>query len=101
MTEASLQLSLRLDPADTFGAMEWVLANARRTGLALRECHVVSAVQSLARLTVTSNEADLLHLFVRRLGNGIDVEVLDAEFSDDEPAPANPAAREPAAMANA
>lgn len=90
MSHASLQLSLRLDPADVFGALEWVLANARRTGVALHDLSVATAARPLARLTVTAAEPDLLHLFARRLGNGIDVEVLDADFSDisDNVAPA-------------
>lgn len=105
MSHASLQLSLRLDPADVFGALEWVLANARRTGVALRDLSLATAAQPLARLTVTAGEPDLLHLFARRLGNGIDVKVLDADFSDvsddAEPALARLAPREALTPAHA
>ncbi|KWR90525.1 hypothetical protein [Cupriavidus sp. IDO] len=80
----TLQLALRLDDADVFGAMEWVLANARRTGLTLQQLGFNAGTQ--ANLTVSAPDTDLLQLFVRRLDNGMDVEVLLADFSDDEEA---------------
>jgi hypothetical protein len=77
----TLQLALRLADADVFGAIEWVLANARRTGLTLQQLGFDARTQ--ANLTVSAPDADLLQLFVRRLDNGMDVEVLLADFSDD------------------
>ncbi|EKZ97047.1 AsnC family transcriptional regulator [Cupriavidus metallidurans] len=79
----TLQLALRLDRADVFGSLEWVLASARRTGLSLRQLQVDSERGHMANLCCEAPAADLLHLFVRRVGYGVEVEVVDAEFSDD------------------
>ncbi len=80
----TLQLDLRLADDDLLGAMEWVLANARRTGLALQQLRFDACARHLVNATLTAADADLLHLFVRRLGNGMDVEVLMADFGEDE-----------------
>jgi len=80
----TLQIALRLAGTDLFGAMEWVLASARRTGLTLRQLNFDTAANQRVLATMSAGDSDLLHLFVRRLGNGIDVQVLLAEFSDDE-----------------
>ena len=37
----------------------------------------------MVNLCCEAPAADLLHLFVRRVGYGVEVEVVDAEFSDD------------------
>jgi hypothetical protein len=78
----TLQLALRLDRADVFGSLEWVLANARRTGLALLQLNVAESGHAVG-LCCSAPTSDLLHLFVRRVGYGIEVEILDAEFSED------------------
>jgi len=78
----TLQLSLRLDRADVFGSLEWVLANARRTGLSLLQLNVAEPGHAVS-LRCSAPTSDLLHLFVRRFGYGIEVEILDAEFPDD------------------
>ncbi|QYY28687.1 MULTISPECIES: hypothetical protein [Cupriavidus] len=80
----TLQLDLRLAATDLFGAMEWVLANARRTGLALQQLRFDATARHRVSATLTAADTDLLHLFVRRLGNGADVEVLMADFGDDD-----------------
>lgn len=73
----ALHLSLRLDAADLFGTLEWVLATARRTGLALTHLHLPEEQAGTAprwlRLSATADEADRLDLFVRRVENGVDV----------------------------
>ncbi len=79
----TLQLALRLDCADVFGSLEWVLASARRTGLSLRQLQVDSERGHLVNLCCDAPVADLLHLFVRRVGYGVEVKIVDAEFSDD------------------
>jgi len=78
----TLQLALRLDRADVFGSLEWVLANARRTGLSLLQLNVVEPGHAVS-LRCSAPASDLLHLFARRVGYGVEVEILDAEFSDD------------------
>ena len=83
MSLPTLQLALRLDRADVFGSLEWVLANARRTGLSLRQLHVDSEQRHAVSLCCDAPTTDLLHLFVRRVGYGVEVEIVDAEFSDD------------------
>ncbi len=94
----TLRLDFRLTDDDLFGTMEWVLANARRTGLALQQLHFDAATRRLAHATLTAADVDLLHLFVRRLGNGMDVEVLTADFGEAKPRDciAAPTAFEPA-----
>ncbi|WP_427306324.1 AsnC family transcriptional regulator [Cupriavidus sp. H39] len=90
----TLRLSLRLDPADLFGAMEWVLANARRTGLAPQKLDFDDAPQPVLHATLTANDAGLLWLFLRRLDNGFDVELLVADVEDpDDDTAAEPAPR--------
>lgn len=78
-----LRLSLRLAPADTFGTLEWILANARRTGVRLESLHWQSPAQGVADLSVLADNDGPLHLLLRRLENGVDLDVLAAEF--DEP----------------
>ncbi|CAG9167903.1 AsnC family transcriptional regulator [Cupriavidus pampae] len=81
MSFPALQLDLRFEGADTFGALEWVLASARRTGLTLQQIQM----QGLsARLVTEAPDADLLHLFLRRVSQGVDVTVTDAEFFNAE-----------------
>ncbi|UDM53043.1 AsnC family transcriptional regulator [Cupriavidus sp. MP-37] len=90
----TLRLSLRLAPADLFGAMEWVLANARRTGLAPQQMRFDAAPQALMHVTLTADDAGLLWLFLRRLDNGFDVELLVADVDDpDDDTVAEPAPR--------
>ncbi|CAM2971583.1 hypothetical protein [Cupriavidus taiwanensis] len=90
----TLRLSLRLAPADLFGAMEWVLANARRTGLAPQQVTFDAAPQAVMHATLTADDASLLWLFLRRLDNGIDVELLVADVEDpDDDTVAEPAPR--------
>ena len=84
-TRPTLQLDFRLSDDDLLGAMEWVLANARRTGLSLQQLQFDASARHRVNATLTAADADLLHLFVRRLGNGMDVEVLAADIGDDEP----------------
>ncbi|WP_196812883.1 hypothetical protein [Cupriavidus sp. WS] len=69
----TLNLALRLDRGDVFGAIEWTLANARRTGLTLAGMDFDAAAPWALTLSVAAADADLLDLFVRRLGNGVDV----------------------------
>lgn len=88
----TLRLSLRLDTADLFGAMEWVLANARRTGLAPAQLSFDTGQQPVLHATLTAGDAGLLWLFLRRLDNGFDVELLFADVDDpDGDAVAEPA----------
>lgn len=94
----TLRLDFRLNEDELLGAMEWVLANARRTGLSLQQLRFDAAARHLVNATLTAPDVDLLHLFVRRLGNGMDVEIVMADFGEaerDEYA-AVPAAFEPA-----
>lgn len=87
----TLQLVLQLAPTDRFGSLEWVLANARRTGLSLRHLHVdTERGAGVVRLGCEAPMIELLELFVRRVAQGVDVALIDAEFSDvpdtaDEP----------------
>ncbi|SOY65161.1 AsnC family transcriptional regulator [Cupriavidus taiwanensis] len=90
----TVRLSLRLAPADLFGAMEWVLANARRTGLAPQQLSFDAAPQAVLHATLTAGDAGLLWLFLRRLDNGFDVELLVADVDDpDHDTMAEPAPR--------
>ncbi|RDK10391.1 AsnC family transcriptional regulator [Cupriavidus lacunae] len=90
----TLRLSLRLETADLFGAMEWVLANARRTGLAPAQLSFDAAQQAVLHATLTAEDAGLLWLFLRRLDNGFDVELLFADVDDpDSDIVADPAPR--------
>ncbi|NUO86940.1 MAG: AsnC family transcriptional regulator [Cupriavidus sp.] len=90
----TLRLSLRLASADLFGALEWVLANARRTGLAPQQLSFDAAPQAVMHATLTADDAGLLWLFLRRLDNGLDVELLNAEVEDpDDHTVAEPAPR--------
>jgi len=79
----TLQLALELDPADVFGSLEWVLANARRTGLRLEQLRFDAVDGHAVRLAASAPMPELLHVFVRRIGHGVDVRIADAEFSDD------------------
>ncbi|EHP44509.1 hypothetical protein OR16_02430 [Cupriavidus basilensis OR16] len=73
-TMSTLHLALRLDRTDLFGAVEWTLANARRTGLHLIDlCFGPAAAPYQLTLSVGAEDADRLDLFVRRLENGVDV----------------------------
>ncbi|AEI80538.1 hypothetical protein CNE_2c15800 [Cupriavidus necator N-1] len=83
-TLPTLRLSLRLDTADLFGAMEWVLANARRTGLAPAQLSFDAATQAVLHATLTAEDSGLLWLFLRRLDNGFDVELLIADVDDPD-----------------
>lgn len=70
----TLNLALQLERSDLFGAIEWTLANARRTGLRLLDMrfgHTVAPHQ--LTLSVAACDANLLDLFVKRLENGADV----------------------------
>ncbi|WP_354684364.1 AsnC family transcriptional regulator [Cupriavidus necator] len=80
----TLRLSLRLDTADLFGAMEWVLANARRTGLAPAQLGFDASRQAVLHATMTADDVNLLWLFLRRLDNGCDVELLVADVDDPD-----------------
>lgn len=81
----TLHLTLRCTGSDLFGALEWALANARRTGLSLHSLRVGQDAATPIRLSVCAEEADLLGLFVRRLENGMDLEVLGADESHAAP----------------
>jgi hypothetical protein len=86
-----LRLALRLDPADLFGTLEWVLATARRTGLTLAHLHLPDSQSGgtprWLRLAATASEADRLDLFMRRVENGVDVlEVVTLDGTDPEEA---------------
>ncbi|MBY4733005.1 hypothetical protein [Cupriavidus pauculus] len=86
MSLPSLQLALQLDRADVFGSLEWVLANARRTGLTLLQLRFDAERANAVHLRCEAALADLLQLFVRRVALGVDVTIVDAEFSEDAPA---------------
>lgn len=80
----ALDLALRLDRSDlsdTFGSLEWVLANARRTGLSLQQMTFDAARANTVKLVCHAETVELLELFVRRVAHGVDLEILDAEFS--------------------
>lgn len=80
----TLELSLQLDRtnlSDTFGSLEWVLANARRTGLSLQQMTFDAGRSHAARLVCQAETVELLELFVRRVAHGVDMEIVDAEFS--------------------
>jgi hypothetical protein len=72
-----LRVALRLDHADLFGTLEWVLATARRTGLTLDHLHLPDGqpggTPRWLHLAATASEADRLDLFMRRVENGVDV----------------------------
>ncbi|MDF3833117.1 hypothetical protein P3W85_09160 [Cupriavidus basilensis] len=73
-TMPTLNLALRLERNDLFGAIEWTLANARRTGLTLIDlCFGQAAAPHQLTLSVGADNADLLPLFLRRMENGADV----------------------------
>ncbi|MNN04446.1 hypothetical protein D3C81_1171720 [compost metagenome] len=85
----TLRLSLQLDGTDPFGAMEWVFASARRTGLAPEQlrfgsARFESASQPVLHATLTAADASLLALFLRRLESGIDMAVLGADVNDPD-----------------
>jgi len=94
----TLNLALRLDRGDVFGAIEWTLANARRTGLTLAGMDFDAAAPWALTLSVAAADADLLDLFVRRLGNGVDVLEV-REVATAAPAPATAPALAAAAPA--
>jgi hypothetical protein len=79
----TLDLALELDPADVFGSLEWVLANARRTGLTLQALRFDANAAQGVRFSASAPVPELLHVFVRRIGHGVDVRIVDAEFGDD------------------
>ncbi len=79
----TLQLALQLDRADVFGSLEWVLANARRTGLSLQQMNFDASPSNAVRLQCQAPMVELLQLFVRRVAHGVDLEIVDAEFSED------------------
>ncbi|GJG96996.1 AsnC family transcriptional regulator [Cupriavidus pauculus] len=80
---SSLQLSLRLDDTDVFGSLEWVLANARRTGLSLEQLTFDASRANAVRMRCEADTVDLLELFVRRVAHGVDLDIVDAEFTDE------------------
>lgn len=79
----ALQLSLQLDRTDVIGSLEWVLANARRTGLSLGQMTFDASRANAVRLQCEAPALELLELFVRRVAHGVDLEIVDAEFSED------------------
>lgn len=79
----TLQLAVRVHGADAFGTLEWILATARRTGLSLQQLRYEAG--PLARMSVQAPDADLLHLFVNRVSQAIDLAIVDAEVSEPEP----------------
>lgn len=83
MSLPTLQLALQLDRADVFGSLEWVLANARRTGLSLQQMSFDANQANAVRLYCEAPMVELLQLFVRRVAHGVDLEIVDAEFSED------------------
>jgi hypothetical protein len=83
MSLPTLDLALELDPADVFGSLEWVLANARRTGLTLQTLRFDADAAQGVRFSASAPVPELLHVFVRRIGHGVDVRIVDAEFGDD------------------
>lgn len=83
MSLPSLQLALQLDRADVFGSLEWVLANARRTGLSMQQLSFDASRANAVRLLCEAPMVELLQLFVRRVAHGVDVEIVDAEYSED------------------
>ncbi|MDQ0142279.1 AsnC family transcriptional regulator [Cupriavidus necator] len=101
----TLRVSLRLDPTTLSGTLEWVLANARRTGLAPQQLSFDAAQQAVLHATLSASDAGLLWLFLRRLDNGFDVELLGADVEDPdndtvaEPAPRAATRRDRAAEA--
>ncbi|MDF3885781.1 hypothetical protein [Cupriavidus basilensis] len=101
----TLNLAVQLERSDLFSAIEWTLANARRTGLRLLDMRFGhAAAPHQLTLSVAAGDANLLDLFVKRLENGADVldvlEVLEVLEVPDVPAPAKRAvpAAQPAAM---
>ncbi|MFJ4292576.1 AsnC family transcriptional regulator [Cupriavidus sp. NPDC089707] len=85
----TLRLSLQLDGTDPFGAMEWVFASARRTGLAPEQLRFDAtraepASKPVLHATLTAADASLLWLFLRRLESGIDMAVLGADIDDPD-----------------
>jgi len=91
----ALHLALRLDGStlsDTFGSLEWVLANARRTGLSLQQMSFDAGRANVARLICQADTVELLELFVRRVAHGVDLEIVDAEFTDERPTLTEPEA---------
>ncbi|KAI3593016.1 hypothetical protein D9X30_1887 [Cupriavidus sp. U2] len=83
----ALDLALRLDRSalsDTFGSLEWVLANARRTGLSLQQMSFDAGRANVARLVCQADTVELLELFVRRVAHGVDMEIVDAAFTGEQ-----------------
>lgn len=73
----TLSLALLLAACEPFGAIEWVLSNARRTGVELGHLefspgHSATSLASL-RMTVSADTVDRLSLFRLRLENGVDI----------------------------
>ncbi|MGY8524665.1 AsnC family transcriptional regulator [Paracidovorax citrulli] len=74
---AILRASVLIDAGDVFGAIEWILATARRTGLALQSMVLdegdTQAPMRQLDLKANAGTAELLDLFLHRLRNGVDV----------------------------
>ncbi|KJK20983.1 hypothetical protein UB46_29970 [Burkholderiaceae bacterium 16] len=98
----TLNLAVQLERSDLFSAIEWTLANARRTGLRLLDMRFGhAAAPHQLTLSVAAGDANLLDLFVKRLENGADVlDVLEVLEVPDVPVPAKRAvpAAQPVAM---
>jgi len=56
------------------------MANARRTGVRLDALQWPAGAAALAELAVSADDEGPLQLLLRRLENGIDLDVLAAEF---------------------
>ena len=70
MNDAHLTLTLDIEPDDTLGTLETVLATARRGGLQLDHLQFTLQPRGAAvQLAVSADESDRLDLFALRLGN--------------------------------
>lgn len=84
--EAMLNLDVTLDDADLWGAIEWTLAIARRTGLSLDRLDLATDTATpgrLLKLRVGAADDSLLCLFVKRLQNGVDVRDVSCDNRSD------------------
>ncbi|MBY4897902.1 hypothetical protein [Cupriavidus sp. AU9028] len=72
-----LRASVWIDASEVFGAMEWILANARRTGLVLQSLRLdegdARASMRQLELKAGAGTAERLDLFLHRLRNGVDI----------------------------
>lgn len=74
MNSPTLSLSFSVARHDTLGTLETVLSIARRGGLQLAGMTLhESRPFDVATMTLRADDSDRLDLFVRRLGNVIDV----------------------------